>query len=239
MTPESGTADLYGLPLDEFTEERDRLARRLRDNGRQKEAEVVAKMRKPTTDAWALNQVARRHSKQIEWLMQSQRALREAGDAEAFRDASASRRRLVDDIMDAAVAVLEEAGHSSSGPVRERIARTLLAAATDPETERALREGTLDRPVEISAAWPETVIQTRPAIAEDDPEWLDEVTRLEAEAQEMTERAEHLRRLAKQTRHALDEARRRSEEAERAARAAEKAAKTARERAQAAHRRGH
>lgn len=227
------SVDLYGLPLDDFTEERDKLARRLRESGRKQEAADIAAMRKPTTGAWALNQVARRHSKHVEWLIEAHKALRAAIDPDSLREASASRRRLVDQVLDTALAVLEEAGHSSSGPVRDRIARTLLAAAADPETEQALQTGTLERPAEISSQWPESplarLIQTE---KEDEPERTEEVERLESEAQARTEEAETLRREANEAKEALREAQNAAEVATRAARAAEEAAKVVREQAQ-------
>lgn len=228
------SADLYGLPLDDFTEERDKLARRLRESGRKQEAADTAAMRKPTTGAWALNQVARRHSKHVEWLIEAHKALRAASDPVSLREASASRRRLVDQVLDTALAVLEEAGHSSSGPVRDRIARTLLAAAADPETEQALQTGTLERPAEISSQWPESplahLIQTDKE-KEDEPERTEEVERLRSEAQARTEEAETLRREANEAKKALREAQNAAEVATRTARAAEEAAKVAREQA--------
>lgn len=241
MVAELESTDLYGLPLDHFTEERDGLARRLRETGRPEEAADVAAMRKPTTDAWALNQLARRQSKQIDWLIDAHRALREAQDSDSLRQASASRRRLVDQILDAALAVLEKAGHSSSGPVRDRIARTLLAAAVDPNTEHALKEGTLVRPAEISARWPESPLAPPVQTGEEeekDPGWGEEMQRLESEARDRTEEAERLHREANEAKEALREAHETAEAASRAARAAEEIAKGARERAKSARRSG-
>ena len=42
-------ADLYSLPIGEFTAERDRLARRLADEGSKEDAVAVSRLRKPTT----------------------------------------------------------------------------------------------------------------------------------------------------------------------------------------------
>lgn len=235
--PESELTDLYGLPLDRFTDERDKLARRMREAGQGEEAAEIAAMRKPTTDAWALNQVARRHSKLIERLLEAHSALREASESGGFSQASASRRSLVDQTMDAALAVLKEAGYSSSGPVRDRIARTLLAAAADPATEQALKVGNLVRPVEISGQWPESALAPpipMGAQDEDDPGWAEEVRRLESEAQARTEEAETLRREANKAKKALRSAHKAAEAAGKAAETAEEAAKAARERAKSA-----
>ena len=44
---------LFGLPLAEFTGERDALVRKLRDDGRRDEAAEVAALRKPVLAAWS------------------------------------------------------------------------------------------------------------------------------------------------------------------------------------------
>ena len=49
---------LYGLPLAEFTKERDALARRLRADNRRDDAATVAELRKPVLAAWVVNQLA-------------------------------------------------------------------------------------------------------------------------------------------------------------------------------------
>lgn len=234
---EPDTAALYGLPLGEFTQQRDHLVRRLREEGRREEAAEVASLRKPTTDAWALNQVARREPDQIEGLLEAHRALREADDGDSFRQASASRHRLVDQILDTAARLLAEGGHSAAGSVTDRISRTLLAAAADPETEAALRGGVLTRSVDFSVQWPGTFAPAPVRTEEEDATSREEVERLGSRAEELASRAEELRRAANQTREALDEARRHWEEAEQEARAAERLAKTAREEAKKAQRR--
>ena len=50
---------LYGLPLERFTEERNALAKRLREEGQRDEAATVSKLRKPSVAAWAVNQIVR------------------------------------------------------------------------------------------------------------------------------------------------------------------------------------
>lgn len=227
--------ELYSLPLDEFTAERDRLVKRLRGEDRRPEAEAVSRMRKPTTDAWALNQVARRDPKLVEELLATHQEIREASSGEFFRRASETRNRLLDELMRSAAAVLEEADHSAEGPVRDRMTRTLLAAAGDPDTESALQHGTLTRSADIEAQWPGASFPSElgeedPVGAVDEATRLDEIERLETRAQEMAEQAEALRRAA-------DEARQRSTAAEEKARSAEKAAREARKEADARRRR--
>src|SRR5207237_2555030 len=46
---------LYGLPLDEFTRDRDALARRIRQEGEGTLAAEIKQLRKPTLPAWVVN----------------------------------------------------------------------------------------------------------------------------------------------------------------------------------------
>lgn len=231
-------ADLYGLPLEHFTAARDDLVRRLREEGRRDDASRVSRVRKPTTDAWALNQVARRHPKLVEALMNAHRQLREADGGDALRAASEKRRHVVDEILDAAAGVLRESEHSSGGTVQDRIIRTLLAAASDEATEAALSEGTLERPAEVTAQWPDLVPPASLDGQAEDDKWLEEVERLEDKATELAETAAALEQRAREARNALDEARQRSAAADREARATAAAARAAQKDAVAArHRR--
>ena len=51
--------ELYGLPLDRFVAERAALAKSLRSEGQREQADQVAKRRKPSVAAWAVNQLVR------------------------------------------------------------------------------------------------------------------------------------------------------------------------------------
>lgn len=229
MPPDSGAAsELFGLPLDEFTARRDSLVKQLRAEERREEAEAVGKLRKPTTDAWALNQVARRQSDLIDALVESHDALRQAGDVESMRSASESRQRALEAVLAAASVILEEAGHSSGGPVRDRMSRTLLAAATDATTEDSLVSGTLERTAEMAAQWPGSTFSTpspRPSSPEPDPDREDRIRELEGQARDLRDQADAARKRAFEARQELEAARRAVEEADEAARLAERAAK--------------
>ncbi|MFP3913846.1 MAG: hypothetical protein ACLFWM_03155 [Actinomycetota bacterium] len=238
MSEVSEPSELYGLPVSEFTKERDRLVRALREEDRREEASAVAELRKPTVDAWGLNQVARRHPDRVAALVEVHRLLREASDGRAMREASEMRTRLFEELLELAAAALEEAGLASSGPVTERMSRTLLAAASDPETERALQAGVLARTAEISGVWPNIALPSAPSSdRRPDPALIEERERLEQRAEELSAEAVELRRVARQAREVLDQAREEYEEADRAARHAEKAAREAETEAKAARRR--
>src|SRR5205085_12613937 len=94
----SGTGDvvdrLYGLPLEEFTAQRDLAARELRRGGDREAAAELAKLPKPTPAAWTANQVARERPELVEALLDAGGALRSAqeealagGGGGALRDA--------------------------------------------------------------------------------------------------------------------------------------------------------
>ena len=83
---------LYGLPLDEFTRERDALARRLRGEGERDGAAEVAALRKPVLAAWVVNQLARRRKAEMRELLQAAKAVK-AGRKDADERFRARSRR--------------------------------------------------------------------------------------------------------------------------------------------------
>ena len=85
------TARLYGLPLDEFTAERDALAKRLRADGERDEAALVKKLRKPSVPAWAVNQAVRKDKRAAKALLRAGECL--ANAQEAMLSGSARRRK--------------------------------------------------------------------------------------------------------------------------------------------------
>ena len=153
-------ADLFSLPLDRFTAARDGLVRRLRADGDEEEASRVGKLRKPSVAAWALNQVAHHHPKTVDQLLDSHQRLRSAGTRESLEEASQLRRKTVTDLTESAMAELG----GGSLQTRDRINRTLLAVATDPQGEADLKAGTLVRELEPSGiGWGDTDLPPPPA----------------------------------------------------------------------------
>jgi hypothetical protein len=132
---------LYGLPLDEFTRERDALARRLRADGSRDEAAEVAKLRKPVLPAWVVNQLARRRKAEMRELLQAAKAVK-AGR----RDADERFRAAVETLGRSARALLAEEGQQASDAVLRDVVSTLRAgAASEPDL---LAEGRLVQPIE-------------------------------------------------------------------------------------------
>jgi hypothetical protein len=147
---------LYGLPLEEFTAQRDATARELRRAGEKEAAGALAKLPKPTPAAWAANQLARERPDLIRELLDAGAVLREAqfgGGGEELRDATAAERRAVDAAMKAA-GELKPAGRALSRAMADRLRATLHAAAADEGIREALAAGRLASEAEAGGAWP-------------------------------------------------------------------------------------
>jgi hypothetical protein len=224
--------DLYTLPLDQFIDARDRLADRLSIEGQVDEAAAVAKLRKPSVGAWALNRASRRHPENVKRLLSSHEQIRSARSAEALQKASRERQRAVSELEAQAMAELAEAGRPVSGPMRDRIASTLLAVATDPDAEQDLAAARLVREIEPSgegwgaiAGWdpslaPKPSVKMRNAA----DRARSQADRLRLEATRAVQRVEMAER-------ALSEARQRAQDAQTRAAAAEAEADQADEKA--------
>ena len=152
--------DLYGLPLDEFTRERDALARELRKAGKKEAATEIKSLRKPSVSAWAVNQAARRRPQHVKALVnaggelrKTQRGVVGGRDPQRLREATRAHRDLVEDLTETARDVLAERGPVSPAVV-VRIAQTLRAASIDKETSKDLVAGTLAEDIEQTGFGP-------------------------------------------------------------------------------------
>lgn len=142
---------LFELPSEQFTSARDQLAKRLTAEGHSDEARAVKALRRPTVAAWAVNQLVRRRPREIDKLQESGAALRRAqrkvlsGVRTAdFREASESRRRLVNRLARTAEDILRESGHASAG-AGESVRSTLEAASLDEDSGDLVRAGRLSK----------------------------------------------------------------------------------------------
>lgn len=119
--------DLYALPLTEFTKARNALAKEAGDKD-------IAKLRKPSMPAWALNQAARSNKGDVG------RFLHAAGRARASAD-----RDVLDELRaaeaDVRRAALKAAGGKSN--LMADVNALLAAAAADEAIGEALANGTL------------------------------------------------------------------------------------------------
>jgi hypothetical protein len=148
---------LYGLPLDEFTNARNDLAAKLRKAGDKAAAERVKSLPKPSSTAWALNQVARSQPALVDSLLSSADELRRAqqqllaGRNNApFREATQHERQAVNAVVRAAAEVLAKEGRPASKATLDRLEATARAAAAGEENGELLRSGTLSRDLDPS-----------------------------------------------------------------------------------------
>jgi hypothetical protein len=133
---------LYGLPLDEFTDARNSLVQELRRGGQRDEASEVAALRKPVLAAWVVNRLARDEAEDVERLIDAAAGIRSGRSG-----AEGSFREALERLTAAARRLLEETAHARDD-VLQQVAGTLReGAAGDPEL---LASGTLTRPLEPS-----------------------------------------------------------------------------------------
>lgn len=152
---------LYGLPLAEFTSERNTLARELRKAGEPDAAEQVKALAKPSISAWAVNQLAREERMQVRALLTAGERLRGAqekllrgGSSTDLQEAFSRQREVVAALVESAGEILRSAGHAVTDATLERIRGTLTSVAGDKESERLVREGRLTEDLEPSGFGP-------------------------------------------------------------------------------------
>lgn len=141
---------LFDLAPEEFTAARDELAKRMQAEGRPDDARAIKAIRRPTVPAWVVNQVARRHSREVEELLETGGALRRAQrkvlsgvKGVDFREASERRRAVVTRLMRAAEEILRKSGRAATAGEAART--TFEAASLDDEAGALLRAGRLSK----------------------------------------------------------------------------------------------
>jgi hypothetical protein len=152
---EDPVAQLYGLSLEEFVPARNELARELRREGDKERAAEVAKLKRPSVAAWAVNQLARRNRKELDLLLDAGHRLRtgqlealETGDREKFEAARRDHDRAVHDLVDAARDLLGSERAATSDQMLSSIERTLRYASIGEEERAALASGRLTAEVD-------------------------------------------------------------------------------------------
>jgi hypothetical protein len=150
LNPQAKAADLYGLPLEEFTKARDALAKEVRQAGDKEAADEIKALRKPPVSAWAVNQLARRHPQELRALVKAGEGLRKAqraavggGGPDALRDATRAHRERLDELTSIA---RHELGAESA--TLQRVVQNLRTASVDKEASKALLDGMLTGDVE-------------------------------------------------------------------------------------------
>ncbi|MEP6757861.1 MAG: hypothetical protein ABJB55_01545 [Actinomycetota bacterium] len=151
--------ELFRFAPERFVAARDALVRRLRDEGRDDDAAAVKALRKPTAVVWALNQLAVRDPDALATLFEAGRDLRSAqqtalagkpSGAEELRAAATARRDAVARSRNAAIAILDEAGHRGAGQA-DVLTSALETASTDMAIGASLASGTLEKAPAVAA----------------------------------------------------------------------------------------
>jgi hypothetical protein len=214
---------LYDLAPAEFVAARNALAKELRAAGDKDAAAVVAKLRRPTATAHAMNQVARRRPEVLEAAVSARAALREAtvggGDVRsATADDKAATR--------AVVAAARDVLGADDPALAQRVTATLLAAVVDDDVATDLHAGRLAseqtspgfgfavddaevvpfRPPPARAAKEQEALEDDRVRRRAEAEHRKLVARLEAKAARLAAKAEEAEREALEARHASDAA---------------------------------
>ena len=245
------TAELYALPLDEFTGARNARAKELASSGDKDRAAAIKAVKKPSVPAWAVDQVARKHAKDLEALFDlgaqlrdAQRKLMRSGDTDAVRDAQAAERAAVKGLVAKAKAILTEAGYKPNEGTLERIADTFYATAVDEEGRERVRTGTLDKELKRVGFGDigELTVVPSGAKKEEKPKARSarlekEAAKLQAKADEEETAADEAEALSEKLQTDAEEARGRADEAREKARFARRRATETRREANKAARR--
>ncbi len=138
--------ELYALPLDRFTPERD--ARAKAAKGDKDLVAALKGLRKPSLAAWVVNLLVRRESAQVEQVLAIGAALRDAQegmDGAELRALTKQRRQLTSAVTGQARALAADEGVRVTQSVSDEVEATLTAGLVDPEAARAVRSGLLVR----------------------------------------------------------------------------------------------
>lgn len=235
--------ELYGAPVERFTDERTRHVKELKAAGDTAAAKEIQGLKKPVVSAWALNALSREQPDGIEELGSAGQRLRDAqrralsgGDAEPLRVATQDRHAIVARLSRAALGLLEKAGVAGTTH-GDDISSTLDAAAIDAEAFDTLRRGRLVRPLRPPAGFGEaaflkavpsagkgTAAQPEPASDKERQSEIRalrrELTKAESESQKASRAVDHARARLEDVERSRSDARERLREAEAHARGA-------------------
>jgi hypothetical protein len=142
----AAAAELYGLPLGEFTAARAERVKQARADGDRDAAAAIGKLPKPSVAAWLANQLARQQPGELEPLLDLGTELREATaalDAGRLRELSRRQRQVVAGLVDRARELAGAAGQAFSDSTARGLEDTLHAALADESAAAQLTGGQL------------------------------------------------------------------------------------------------
>jgi hypothetical protein len=153
MSPDADRhiAELYAVPLNEFTSARNAKAAALKATGHDAEAQALRRLGKPSVSLWTTNQLARLVPEQIghfiDLVVEARR--KQFREPRAAAEAMTAQRTALTALTDRAAEAMTKAGYRASSAALERISNTLRGAAADRHLSEALRHGRLT--AELSA----------------------------------------------------------------------------------------
>lgn len=176
MSTDEDLDALYGVPPDEFTALRKKLADAAKKRGDADAAKAIAGSRRPTTAAWVVNALVRADPNAKDRLAELNAQLRAAHaamDGTRIRELSTAQRKLVSQLAGTGFAAAGMANPSAA--VREDVTATLQAAIADPEVAAQLGRlekaqewsgfGDFGAPTEVAAPRRKTERKPEPAPA--------------------------------------------------------------------------
>jgi hypothetical protein len=137
---------LYGLPLDEFSDARDTYIRQAREQKNPPLARELGKLRKPTQSAWLINLLWRDQREIMEQLFELASELSDAQAAaagSALRELTQQRRQLESALLRRGAELAAQQGVRVSDSVEREAQETLSAALALPEVADEVRSGRL------------------------------------------------------------------------------------------------
>jgi len=138
---------LFQVSLAEFTGARNALAKQLKNEGRALDAERVKALAKPSSPAWAVNQLYWQDPKAIERLLTLGERIRKAQTGQLrnadLRALLEEKKQMTTALLAKASAILEEAGQAASADSMRRVSATLESLAAWGDTEGVPRAGRL------------------------------------------------------------------------------------------------
>ncbi len=151
--------ELFTLAPEKFTAARNSLVRDLRGAGERDLAAAVAKLRRPTVGAWAINQTVRAHRRDFDELIDTgdqvrreQRRALSGVRASGMRDATRARRSQIEQLAQLATDFLVERGIAADSH-RGDIVATFDAASADEDAAATVGRARLSQMLPVSSSF--------------------------------------------------------------------------------------
>lgn len=146
--------DLFRLPLAEFIDARNALAKRLKASGRADDANLVKTLAKPSVSAWTVNQLYWNHRVAFDRLVAAGQRFHKAQTSTAagkltdLRGSLDARREALTRLSELAESVLSDAGHNASPDTIRRVTTTLEAISAHASASDGPTLGRLSQDVD-------------------------------------------------------------------------------------------